>query len=136
MNATDDSLFNKLTADSGAGGVATLATGGIFKAGAHQGASYPFVDYQDVSNTPVYRFGGEAHRRLRYRLRVWSDSESWDVIGQIADRLEALLTDGTLTISGWNLKLMRLFNRFDTHEEDGGIVYPMVLLDYLIEIDR
>lgn len=139
MEALDNALETKFAADNGAGGIATLATGTWFKFFASQGAATGrYIEYRDITGTPRYQFGGEACRELLYQMKVYDDvGESWAVATAIADRLEAILTDGTLNITGWTLIYFRLRQRYDEAEPvDGARWHPFVFMEFDVKVQR
>jgi hypothetical protein len=139
MKPLDDALEAKFTADNGAGGIATLATGGWFKLFASQGqATGRYIVYREITGDPRYQFGGEACRELRYEMKIYDDvGESWAQSSAITDRLEAILTDGTLSITGWTLIYFRLRRRFDEAEEgEGGQMIPFVFTEWDIKLNK
>lgn len=136
MTPVADAIYSKLTTDTGAGGINTLSTGGFHNGGvAPQGTARPFVTYQFAAITPEYTFPNEYWRWLRVNFKCYGVQEQgWSLPGQMADRLEAILTNGTLSISGYVLKVMHLRQRLDLAEPEDGILYPITLLDYELAI--
>jgi len=113
MNALDIGLRAALVADSGTGGVAALATGGIHQQDAPEKTVEPYVIFQEASNDPTYAFGNALQAdHFFYLIRaVAADAnESGPVtVAKIADRLKTLLTNPSLSVSGKTL----LSCRFD-----------------------
>lgn len=117
MNVLDASISTALDADSGAGGVAALATGGTFQLDAPQGTVPPYVIWQEASDFPGYAFANTLkYDHVFYMLRAFAvddpntTHESGPLTaGKIADRLKALLTNPSLSVSGKTL----LSARFD-----------------------
>lgn len=138
MTPVVNALYSKFTGDTGASGLNTLSVGGFHNADdVPQGTARPFTTYQVASATPEYVFTDEYWRRLRVFFKCYgAENQGHGEPGQMADRIEMLLTDGTMNISGWVLKYMRLVNRQDLVEKEDAISYPFVLLDYAIEIAR
>lgn len=107
MYQLDIGLRTVLTADTGAGGVSTLATGGIHQMDAPEGTSPPYVIFREASDLPLYGFGNslQADHFFYYFMGVAVDAnESGPVTAaKIADRLKFILTNPTnpsLTVSG------------------------------------
>ena len=97
-------MYSKLAADSGAGGVALLATGGIFQLDAPQKTTPPYVVFQEAHDTPGYTFGNTlAFDHVFYMIRGFAVNANEDgpqTAGKIADRLKTLLTNPSLTVTG------------------------------------
>jgi hypothetical protein len=139
MKAIDDGLFTKLTADSGAGGVVTLLGGAekINMSTAPQGLAHPHLAYRIISGVPEYTLTQECYRRTVYRFTLTDKGESFDVIKQAADRLETLLNDSALAMTGWDLKVMRLRQRLpDITIPENGSLYPTIDIDFTIEVTK
>ena len=104
MNVLDTALKTKLDADTGAGGVANLATGGIFQLDAPQKTVPPYLIFQEANDTPGYTFGNLlAFDHVYYVLRAFAVNANEDgpqTAGKIADRLKVLLTNPSLAVSG------------------------------------
>lgn len=104
MIALDVGLLAALNADSGAGGVFTLATGGIFQLDAPQGTTPPYVIFQEAADTPGYTFRNtNVFDHLFYMIRAFgvdANTSGQAQVGTIADRLSVLLTNPSLTVSG------------------------------------
>lgn len=113
MNALDAALYSALSGDSGAGGVAALATGGIFQVDVPQHALTPYVIFQEAQDTPGYAFGNVLkYDHVFYVVRgfaVDANEDGVQTVGKIADRLKVLLTNPSLSVSGKTL----LSARFD-----------------------
>lgn len=93
-----------LDADSGAGGVAALATGGTYQLDAPQGTTPPYVIWQEASDMPTYAFGNSNQAdHVFYMIRAFAvdaNTSGQSQVGAIADRLKTLLTNPSLTVSG------------------------------------
>ena len=104
MNALDAALYTVLNADTGAGGVKTIATGGIFQLDAPQKTVPPYLIFQEANDTPGYTFGNLlVFDHVYYMLRAFAVNANEDgpqTAGKIADRLKVLLTNPSLTVTG------------------------------------
>ena len=104
MIALDVGIRAALVADSGAGGVAALATGGIFQLDAPQGTTPPYAIFQEASDMPGYAFGNSLQcEHFFYMFRAFAvdaNTSGPAQAGAIADRLKTLLTNPSLTVSG------------------------------------
>jgi hypothetical protein len=108
MMALEKALYSKLAGDTGAGGVATLAIGGIHRILAPQGTSAPYVVFQKFSAVQQYTFTLRDHTRYVYMVKAIAEDRSSAIADQIDNRVDAILTDGTLpALSGFTLIYMR-----------------------------
>lgn len=137
MNAVDDAIHPVLAGDNGAGGVATLASGGIHNGLSTQGTNAPYLTYQDISQVNQETLEVEAERRCIYRFVAYKRGESWDIPGQIIDQVEALLIRASLSISGWTLKRIAFNKRRNITVDSGdGVVDAGVLLDLTVLMQK
>ena len=67
-----------------------------------EAAGFPYIIFQQMSGTPQYHFkqGGAPVDNEIWMVKGVDRSESADGADGIADRLNVLLTDGSITISG------------------------------------
>jgi hypothetical protein len=131
VRTVDDALYSKLTADTGAGGVATLSTGGIFRMSAPEtiggvAVGFPRTIYQEVSGVDVYTLPARSYQRLVYMVKAVAEGHSALVAMQIAERLDAILTDGTLTLSSGTCFYIRRTGHVEFEEPDGEKRYQHV----------
>jgi hypothetical protein len=110
--ALEIGIYNKLIADSGAGGVAALATGGIYNTQAADDATLPLVLF-NVSDDPIgQRFSATDLIDAEFTIEVIADKELGAVpMDAIVDRAVALLNNQTLTISGFEGNSVQCLNR-------------------------
>jgi len=116
MYVIDVALQAKLVADTGTGGVETLATGGIHKIVAPQGTAAPFLTWQNVSSVPEYSFGRLVRVTCQYLLKSYADGLDWDAPQAVIERALAILFDASWSVSGFDVR-SRGGNRFDTQED-------------------
>lgn len=103
-------LYGKLSGDATLSAMLATAPSGVTKSiyfeVAPEGASPPFVIYFKSAGTPRYAIGARA-----YDDEVWTikgvAKENPDASDNIASRLDVLLTDGTISISGRTQLLLR-----------------------------
>ena len=91
-------------------------------------AGFPYVIFQKQASTPRYALGGRAYDNDIWLIKgvVRSDPKTAgtaDVVDNIASRLDALLTDSTLSISGKTLLYLRRDSDVDYPEDADGVVY-------------
>lgn len=90
---------------------------------APEGAAFPYVIFSKVSGTPRY-----ALKALGYDNEIWmvkgvDRSDDSDPVETIATRLDALLTDATLSISGKTHLYLRRESDVDYAEVTDGVRY-------------
>ena len=104
MLALDIGLKSALDADTIAGGVKTLATGGIHQLRAPEKTVEPYVVFQEAGDFPIYAFRNTliADHIFYFIKGVAIDLNEGGatIVAKIADRLKTLLTNPTLTVSG------------------------------------
>jgi ABC-type amino acid transport substrate-binding protein len=132
MYALDVALQSKFTGDSGTGGVAALATGGVHKIVAPQESAAPFLTWQNVSSVPEYSFGQLAKIACTYLLKAYADGLDWDAPQAIIERAIAILFDASWTVSGYEVR-SRGSNQFDSQEDVDG--KPVAVTVGYVQID-
>lgn len=123
--ALDNALYTALSTD---GTLIALQSTRVYKGIADQDATYPYTVMKRVSAVPDYTLGDTVWFRVLYQFDVYdngTDGADWRDTNAITDRLNALLTRGTLTITGFTLRGCLLELSMDTHEVHEGVAYPM-----------
>ena len=92
--AGDTTLTNLL------GDLPTGYTQNIYHQQAAKGAGYPYVIFNQQAATPVYAFLARAYDNDIWMVKAVDANPDSDPVNTIASRLDALLTDGTISISG------------------------------------
>lgn len=96
----------------------------IYYQQAPQKADHPFVIFQKQAGTPRY-----ALKERAYDNEVWlvkgvdQNPNDADPVDNIASRLDVLLTDGTLSISGQTQLYLRRESDIDFSEVTDGVRY-------------
>lgn len=118
MNAVNTALMTTLGGDAT---LSALATGGVHRGRAPQGALPPYVVFAKMptAREDAYTLAGRAFRRLRYLVKAVVEGGSTDVAEQIKDRADVLLTDQAIAVSGHTLMALRRL---------GDVEYPEDLL--------
>jgi hypothetical protein len=126
MQALCDAIYAKITADSGAGGVAQLASGGIHDVMAPDGSLHPFLTYQLVNGPREYTLTQLASIPFTFLFTAFDEGLDWTKTRAIIERLNALLTDsGGWSIAGFRVIKVRLANSLDTQETLEGVDFPV-----------
>lgn len=116
-------MYSKLIADSGAGGVALLATGGIYN-GRALDAVPDYVVFEELIDNPAYGFGNSLqYDYVPYVIRAFAvdgangGSSGKTKAGVIVDRLRVLLLNPALTITGKTLQCCRMLRTTNPTDE-------------------
>lgn len=104
MIAIRRAIYGKLAGDSTLNALlGTPAPGfskSIYYQQAPQGASFPYVIFNDQAQTPRFALASKAYDNDVWLIKGVDRSGTADPVDSIKDRLETLLTDATLSISG------------------------------------
>lgn len=94
-------IYTKLTGDNGAGGVATLATGGIYETLAKQNSTMPYVVFAVIDDPPTDYFNGTNDVDTRFQVDIYGKRNlGAGVVRAIADRCYALMHEQSITVTG------------------------------------
>lgn len=124
-------IFNRLTADTGPGGVATLVGGRIYVREAPQSVALPAVVVQPVASVPTNTLGGaRVFATSQADARVICDGGNTGSQVAIADRIDAVLQEAAgVQDAAIVVKLVRTDeNEFTTQE--AGKSYVHLVLTY------
>ena len=126
MNVLDAGIYSLLAADSGAGGVATLATGGIFQLSVPQGTIPPYVLFEELIDNPNYNFGNvNSCDYIPYAFRAFTidDVNASSPVsgpfqaGRLADRFRALFSNPSISVSGKSVISCRMLRSIPPSKE-------------------
>lgn len=90
---------------------------------APEGAQFPYVIFNKQSGTPRYSLSSLAMDNDVWMVKGVDRSDSADAVDTIASRLDALLTDGALSISGKVQLYLRRESDLDYAEVTDGTAY-------------
>ena len=90
---------------------------------APQGAGFPYVIFQHQAGTPAYAMAERAYENDVWLIKGVDRSTNADPVDTIASRLDALLTDGTLSISGQTQLYLRRESDVSYQETVDGVRY-------------
>jgi hypothetical protein len=125
--ATRRAIYGKLAGDTTLNGyLGTPPTGyskSIFYQQAPQGARFPYVIFQKQAGTPRYAIGEKAYDDEVWLVKGVDRSTDADVADAISSRIDALLTDGTISISGNTQLYLRRTSDIDFAETTDGVRY-------------
>ena len=112
----DLALIAKLAGDPT---LATLAPGGVFREVAPQGVAEPYVIVQLMGHQDEYSLNrAQAFEDFTFMVKAVQQSSSGTTAQSVADRVHALLQNGTLTITGYRLVDMKRTERIAYVEID------------------
>jgi len=118
-------------------GDATLGTlvSGVYKGVATQGAAYPFILFQLIRSGDRYTFTQRVSTEHQYQVKCVAEGYS-DAIAQTAmARVDALLTDQSLDVTGKTLWVMRRTSEFYFAEGgEFGVMYQHRGGEWKIEV--
>lgn len=124
MRAVDVALNSRLTADLGtAGTLGTLGITGVYRMQAPQGSVEPYVVYQQLAGVDSYTFNARDARSLVYLVKVVDVGPSGLRAAQAAERIDVLLTDKGLSLSGFTNLRLRRESDVEYTEVDNGKTY-------------
>lgn len=120
-------LYGKLAGDTTLTSLlGTPAAGysqGIYYEVAPQTAVFPYVIFNKQAGTPRYAYASLAMDNDIWLIKGVDRATSADSVDNIAARLDALLTDGTISISGKTQLYLRRESDVDYSETVDGVAY-------------
>jgi hypothetical protein len=124
MRAVDVALNSRLAADLGtAGTLGVLGCTGVYRFQAPQGSVEPYVVFQQQAGTDSYSFSARDGRSLVYLVKAVDVGPSGLRAAQMAERIDALLTDKPLSLTGWTQLRLRRESDVEYVEVDAGKTY-------------
>lgn len=129
--ATRRALYGRMAGDTTLNGLLGVPAAGYTKSIYHQqgpqGAGFPFVVFSKSSGVPTEAFGDpDALDTDVWLVKAIDKAASADTAEAIAARLQALLNDATLSISGATLLYLRRQSDVEYSEVDDGVQYVHV----------
>ena len=121
-------LYGKMAGDTTLNALLGAPASGYSKAIYHQeapqGATFPFVVFQKSSGIPTEAMGDpDALDTDVWLIKGIDKSTSADTVEAIQARLQALLNDASLSISGATLLYLRRQSDVEYPETDNGVTY-------------
>ena len=80
-------------------------------------ATYPFVTIALITAPDIYTFAARAWTDGLWQVRAWDDRPSTKRVADIMERIDAVLTDQTLTVSGHRTLAVRRMESLPTLPE-------------------
>ena len=117
-------LYQRLTADLDL--AALLATNAsIYHAQAPASAAFPYIVFHKQAGTPTYTFqtGGAAFDNEVWLVKGIDRNTSSNTVDAIANRLDEVLTDGNITVSGKEVMYLKRESDVEYLETVEGVQY-------------
>lgn len=112
----DAALISKLAGDAT---LTSLAPGGVYREVAPLGVAEPYVIVQLMNHRDEYQLArGQAFEDSTYMVKAVQASTSGSAVQAAADRIQALLHNGSLTITGYRLTDLERIERIAYVEID------------------
>lgn len=135
MRAVDTALYSRLQNDLGtAGTLGTLGCTGVYRQIAPQGSVEPYVVFQQQAGTDSYTFTARDARSLVYLVKAVDRGPSGSRAAQLAERVESLLGDAPLTVTGWQNLRLRRESDVEYVEVDNGVIYQHYGALYRVDV--
>lgn len=95
----------------------TYGVSGVHMDLAPDGAAYPFVTFALVTAPDIYTFGTRAWTDGMWQVRAWDDRASTGRVASIVERVDEVLTDQALSVSGHRTLVVRRIETLPTLPE-------------------
>lgn len=108
-------LVTAITGDSTI--TSTLGVTGAHMDLAPDTASYPFVTLSFITGPDIYTFGTRAWTDGLWQIRAWDSRPSTKRVADVMERIDTVLTDQTLTVTGYRTLIVRRMETIPTLPE-------------------
>jgi len=109
--------------------------GGVYRNIGPKSATYPFVVYQHISSNDTYTLTQRVSEPARYQIKVIDKGYSAVNAKTALTRIDALLTDQDLDVSGKETWVVRRRGEFEyVQMGEFGVVYQHVGANWMIEM--
>lgn len=133
VNQVKAGIVSALQSDATLTGLLTDGTAGIYHMPAPQGAALPYITYNRVPGTgPTYTLQGKAWDVELYNIKAVTTGNSALTAGSIAARIETVLNDNPVSVSGGSCLYLRLETVIDYPEVSNGKTYHHIGGSYRI----
>lgn len=132
MMAVDQGLYSVLNTDVGTamgtvtGSLNNLGATGVYRIYAPQAATTPFILFNEQSGVDTWTFADRERKSLLYQVKAVGAGHSGSAVAAMNDRLDTLLNDQPLTLTGWTCKRIRRESDIEYGEEANGVIYHHV----------
>ena len=133
MKVVEQGLYSLLSNDATLSG---YAPGGVWRNLAPFGVAGVVVTFGQQSSVDTYTFSQRAMVDMLYQVKAIAPGESAATAWDAGDRIDALLTDGSLTISSGSVLRVRRQSSISLTETDGGEMFQHVGGIYAITVQE
>lgn len=123
MNEIRRALYSRLNGDAT---LMALTTGGVHHQVAPQDAAMPVVVFHKQSGRPVWQFAGAHIQSDLWTVKAVNVGSSANTAEDIAARIDVVLTDAPLAVTGRVLLAVYRESDIDFPEQDGADTYRHV----------
>lgn len=132
MATLEEALYSKLTGDAT---LMALVTGGVHNTIAFEKAPYPLLLFQLIGANEDYTFTKRVSVQYRYQVKAIAVGYDNEPCWAAMNRVDTLLTDATLTVTGYAFWRMRRTRQFVYAETIySGKVYQHVGGEWVIDL--
>ena len=131
LSALKTTIKSTLTDDET---LAALNEGGVFDKLAPDGTSTPYITYRIVEWQDDYTMGAQILTGYRVDISCWTEDLDGSDVTAMADRIHALLTDGTFTVSGKTTMRIRRVGGTDNIEQMSSTIFQNITSSFQIEL--
>ena len=142
MKAIDTGLYAALIADMGTamgtvtGSLRYLGATAAYNAIAPQTATLPYVVFSQASGIGEWTFEERAWKTTTYLVKAVGQGHSAAAPSAMSDRLDTLLNDKPLTLTGWTCQRIRREQDIQYAEVESGIIYHHIGGIYRIDVQE
>lgn len=122
MNAVEVGIYAKLSGDATLMATAT----GVYHRKAPAGSVAPYVVFHKQSGIHDFALASRMWRDYLYLIKIVDQSDSTSQAGTLLERIDTLLNDGTITVSGYSLMEMRRQSDVEYDEVVEGVTWQHV----------
>lgn len=127
VNQVKAGLVSALKADATLTALLADGTAGVYPMPAPQGAALPYITYNRVPGTgPAYTLDGKAWDNELYNVKAVTTGTSPLLAGSIGARIETVLSDNPVSVSGGSCLYLRLETYIEYPEVSDGKTYQHV----------
>jgi len=130
MTTLKEALYNKLKTDC----TLKASVTGVYEGIAPASATYPFLSYQVTSADDAYTLGRRISTAYVVSVRCVDQAASPATANTVMDRVDAIMTDGTLAVTGKTTWKVRRSHTTEYDERDGDTTYWHVVSDFEVEL--
>lgn len=130
MTTLKEALYSKLKNDV----TLAAAVSGVYEGIAPASATYPFLSYSVGSAEDSYTLGRRISTAYSVEVRCVDDAASPAAANTAMERVDAILTDATLTVTDKTTWKVRRARTTEYDEQDGDTTYWHVVSEFEVEL--